>query len=164
MQPGERSQWPLAHACANVFSLPPLSTCTQDKQLSKTDWIPPCAPVEGSSSAILVNLLLPSDYQLCRTKVPSYGVCPLPRTKASSCRAQRMLGTMVTPRCVYKMCGTKASHAAQEPREIFHTCLLTGISLRGKVPSLKLSPKILDLRLASLSDGLSLNRLGFYKN
>lgn len=33
MQPGERSRRPFAHACANVFSLPPLPTSTQDKQL-----------------------------------------------------------------------------------------------------------------------------------
>lgn len=65
------------------------------------------------------NSLLQSDYWLCRTKVPSYGACPLCQTKASSRGAQKMLSTMVASRRVYKMCGTKVSYAAQELGEIF---------------------------------------------
>lgn len=80
------------------------------------------------------NSLLQSDYWLCRTKVPSYSACPLRQTKASSCGAQKMHSTMVAPRRVYKMCGTKVSYAAQELGEIFIHALALKYFCREKFP------------------------------
>lgn len=113
------------------------------------------------------NSLLQSGYWLCRTKVPSYSACPLCQTKDSSCGALKMHGTMVAPRSVYKMCGTKVSCCTEAVRDL-HTCLSAEIFLQRKVSRLKSfstdTSHRADLRSASLSDSSSLNSAGFKMN
>lgn len=79
-----------------------------------------------------------------------------------------MRGTMVVPRRVYKMWGTKVSHAAQEPREIAVRASALEYFCREKFPGRKVSPQMLaaglSLGLLLLSGGSSLNSVGFRMN